>query len=74
MLSRILAAGGVVAAAVGLTLYGMATSYAQYDQDMGRLGLALIVLGLIVGALGALWYRSQEQALEAEIAARERLD
>jgi hypothetical protein len=72
MLARLVTAIGVVAAAVGLTLYGMATSYANYHQDLGRFGVAMMVAGAIATVLGGLWYRSQEKAAEAAMAARER--
>ena len=72
MLARLITALGVVGAAVGFTLYGMATSYANYHQSLGRFSVGLMVVGLVMTLLGGLWYRSHEKTIEAQLAARER--
>ncbi len=55
-LSRILTSAGLVAASVGLTIYGMAASYynpGTYDLEIGRW---LMIVGAIASVIGAVVY------------------
>lgn len=50
--SRILTAAGLVSAATGLTVYGIATSF--YDMPGGQemLGLILMIGGMVAAGIG----------------------
>jgi hypothetical protein len=63
MLARLLVAVGVVAAAVGFTFYGIATSTYEFYDRAGSLGISLMVGGVIAAVIGGIWYRSQERGL-----------
>lgn len=60
MIARLLAAVGFPASAVGLTVYGMATSMSQKDETLANQSLALMIGGFIVGMIGIAIYRAQE--------------
>jgi len=61
-LARWLVALGAVAAAVGFTLVGMATSYIQTVDSLLTLGLALMIGGLVVFVVGLIANASFERA------------
>jgi uncharacterized membrane protein YfcA len=71
MLSRIIVAICSVAASVGLLLVGMATSYAQRDDSMFRLGLILMIGGVAGTIIGGLWYRAEEAAAARQLVVQE---
>jgi uncharacterized membrane protein YfcA len=71
MISRIIVAICAVAAAVGLLLVGMATSYVQQDDGMFRLGLILMIGGAAGTLVGGLWYRAEEAAASRQLVAQE---
>jgi hypothetical protein len=60
-LSMILAAIGFPTAAVGLTIYGMATSYAIRDDSMASTATLLMVAGMVAGIVGVIGYRASER-------------
>ena len=62
MISRIVLALAAVTASVGLTLYGMGTSYSPVQDWMKNLGLVLGLGGLVFTIIGMLWYRKTEEA------------
>jgi len=70
MIARILLSVAVVAASVGLVIYGMGSSYSPKDDDIMRIGLILMVGGVIGTIIGAVWYRSIEASAEADTQAR----
>ena len=61
MLSRVLLALGAVAASVGLTLYGMGTSYSPERDDIKDWGIWLMVGGTVVAVAAGFWYNAQER-------------
>lgn len=63
MLARLLVAVGVVAASVGFTFYGIATSTYEFYDRAGQIGIYLMVGGVIASLVGGFWYRSQERGL-----------
>jgi hypothetical protein len=63
MLARLLVAVGVVAAAVGFSFYGIATSTYEFYDRAGDLGIGLMVGGTIAAVIGGVWYRAQERSL-----------
>ena len=63
MLARVLVAVGVVAAAVGFSFFGIATSTYEYYDRAGEVGIALMVGGGVAAIVGLLWYRAQERGL-----------
>jgi hypothetical protein len=63
MLARLLVAVGVVAAAVGFTFYGIATSTYEFYDRAGNLGIGLFAGGVVAAVIGGLLYRSQERGL-----------
>jgi uncharacterized membrane protein YfcA len=71
MISRIIISLCSVAASVGLLLAGMATSYAKRDDDMLRLGVILMVGGIVGTAVGIVWYRTEEAAATRKLVAQE---
>ena len=56
-LGRILTAGGVVAAATGLILYGIVESQWETNATQSNISLALMIVGVIVGIIGVSLYR-----------------
>jgi membrane protein DedA with SNARE-associated domain len=60
MIARILVSLGFPVSAVGLVIFGMATSESIRNDDQANLGLALLIGGFVVGILGVLWYRANE--------------
>ena len=60
-ISMILAAIGFPVATVGLTIYGMSSSYTIRDEGMGGIGMWLMVAGFIAGVVGVLGYRASER-------------
>jgi hypothetical protein len=50
--SRILTAAGLVSAATGLTVYGIATSFYDVPGGQEMLGIILMVAGMIAAAIG----------------------
>jgi len=71
MISRIIVALCSVAASVGLLLAGMATAYTKRDDDMLRLGVILMVGGIVGAAVGIVWYRAEEVAATRKMVAQE---
>lgn len=51
-LSRILTAGGLVAASTGLVVYGMGASFAEPRDFELTIGLWAMILGLIAAIVG----------------------
>lgn len=60
MIARLLASIGFPVAAVGLVVFGMATSESVRNDSQANLGLYLLVGGLIVGVIGVFMYRAEE--------------
>lgn len=56
-LSRILTAAGLVAAAVGLTFYGIVESQWDTDATQSNLSLALMIGGVVASIIGIVLYR-----------------
>lgn len=64
-LSRILTSAGIVAASVGVTVYGMAASYynpGTYDLEIGRWMMILGTIATVIGAVlyGRTWLEAQD--------------
>ncbi|HEU5434228.1 MAG TPA: hypothetical protein VFU81_21330 [Thermomicrobiales bacterium] len=59
-LTRLMIAIGAVAASVGFTLLGMATSYIRPDETEVRNWIILMVVGLILLVVGMIMRRGQE--------------
>jgi hypothetical protein len=55
-LSRIVTSAGVVAASVGLIVYGVGASYVVPNDFETSLGIWLMVIGTIVTVIGAIAY------------------
>ncbi|HEY8447335.1 MAG TPA: hypothetical protein VIL01_09520 [Thermomicrobiales bacterium] len=76
MIARLLVAFGAVAAAVGFTVFGMATSYVEFHDDYARISYLLMGGGAIAAIIGIFWYRANERRLvelaEARAAAQQR--
>ena len=70
MIARLLVSFGSVAAAVGFTIFGMATTYIETDDDMANTSYILMGVGAVVAVIGALWYRVDERKAEASAQAR----
>jgi len=64
MLARLLVAVGVTTWAVGFGFFGIATSTYDYYDQLGELGIALMVGGVVAAVIGGLWYRAQERSLQ----------
>ena len=60
----------MVAASVGLVIYGMGTSYSPKNDDIMNIGKILMVGGVIGTIIGAVWYRSVEASAEADARTR----
>lgn len=58
---RLMIALGVVVAAVGFTLLGMATSYVYPDPSSVWFGAILMVVGLVAFAIGFVVHRSIDE-------------
>jgi uncharacterized membrane protein YfcA len=56
-ISRILTAAGLVAASVGLVVFGMGAAYAEPRDFEMNLGILLMVAGVIGSIVGILLYR-----------------
>lgn len=56
-LSRILTAAGLVAASVGLTLYGLLESQYETNKTHSDLTVALMIAGVVVALIGIVMYR-----------------
>jgi hypothetical protein len=67
MLARLLVSLGSTAAAVGFTLFGMATTFIKKDDDMASLSYILMGAGLAAAVVGAIWYRFSEKGVEAAL-------
>jgi hypothetical protein len=65
MIARLLVSFGAVAAAVGFTIFGMATSYVKMDDDMANIAYILMAGGLVAAVIGTFWYRADERKTEA---------
>jgi hypothetical protein len=61
-IARLMVAFGVVAAAVGFTFVGMATSYVVPHETMFTWGLALMIGGGLVAIVGWLVHRATDEA------------
>ncbi len=59
--SRFLVALGAVAATVGFTVLGMGLSYVYVDENNVRLGLILMIGGLVGFAVGLVLNRAIDQ-------------
>jgi hypothetical protein len=70
MIARLLVSFGAVAAAVGFTIFGMATSYVKMDDGMANIGYVLMAVGVVGAVIGAFWYRADERKAEAAARAR----
>jgi hypothetical protein len=70
MIARLLVSFGAVAAAVGFTLFGMATSYVKMDHDMANISYVLMAVGGVATVIGIFWYRADERRAEAAAHAR----
>lgn len=70
MIARLLVSFGAVAAAVGFTVFGMATSYVKMDHGKADIGYILMAVGVVAAAIGAFWYRADERRAEAAARAR----
>ncbi len=70
MIAKLLVALGSVGAAVGFMFIGIGQATPDDLDWMVSAGFVLLLAGVVVGVLGALWYRSGEKAAEALIAAR----
>lgn len=68
MIARLLVAFGLVAAAVGFTVFGMATSYVEFHDDYARISYILMAGGLVAAIIGLIWYRAGEKRATAEAA------
>jgi hypothetical protein len=55
--SRILTAGGLVAASVGLTVYGIGTSFVETGDSQTTIGMVLMIAGVIAAAVGVVMSR-----------------
>ncbi|MER3437088.1 MAG: hypothetical protein C4346_05520 [Chloroflexota bacterium] len=71
MLARLLVAFGLVAAAVGFTVFGMATAYVQFHDDYARISYLLMAGGLLAAIIGLIWYRVDEKRAVAAQEARQ---
>jgi hypothetical protein len=60
MIARILLSVGVVAAAVGFTFLGIATSTYEVYEDAKDLGIILMAAGGAASVIGLFWYRAEE--------------
>jgi hypothetical protein len=67
MLARLLVSLGAPAAAVGFTLYGMATTFVKHDDDIANIAYILIAVGLVATVIGAVMYRITEKQIEAAL-------
>jgi predicted permease len=65
MIARLVASLGAVAAAVGLVVFGMGTSFVEPDDSLKNLGIILMIGGLIAAAIGGLIYRATLNASAA---------
>ncbi len=63
MLARLLVAVGVTVWAVGFAFFGIATSSYEYNDQLGNLGIYLMVGGVVASVVGGFWYRAQERGL-----------
>jgi hypothetical protein len=61
MIARWLLSVGVVAASVGFTFFGMATSTYELHTDMRDVGVALMAGGGVASIIGLFWYRADER-------------
>ncbi len=70
MIARILVSLGAVAATVGFTLYGMATTYIRHRNDLADTSYYLMGAGIVATVVGVIWYRADERKAEALIRER----
>lgn len=61
MIARLLVSVGVVAASVGFTFLGIATSTYEFHEDAGRLAYVLLAGGGVASVIGIIWYRADEK-------------
>ena len=66
MLAILLASIGSVAAATGFMLIGISKSEFDHNSLMTNVSWVLIVGGVIMAVIGALWYRSNEARIAEE--------
>jgi cytochrome c biogenesis protein CcdA len=64
MLAELLVAIGSVGAATGFTLIGTSMAIVGDHDLMTNVSWVLMIGGVIMAVLGALWYRSNEAKLE----------
>lgn len=67
MLARILVSLGAPAAAVGFTLFGMATTFIKKDDDIAQVSYILMAAGLAATIIGGIWYRLEEKRVESSL-------
>ena len=60
MIARILLSFGIVAASVGFTFLGIATSTYDVHEDALNLAYLLMIGGGIASVIGLFWYRAEE--------------
>ncbi|HEY7033321.1 MAG TPA: hypothetical protein VH482_18415 [Thermomicrobiales bacterium] len=70
MIARLLVSFGAVAASVGFTIFGMATSYIKMDHDMATISYVLMAVGGVATVIGIFWYRLDERRADAVAQAR----
>ncbi len=61
MIARILLSVGVVAASVGFTFLGIATSTYDVHEDALNLAYILMAGGVLASIAGLVWYRAEER-------------
>ena len=61
MIARLLVSVGIVAAAVGFTFFGIATSTYELHDDAAMLSYGLMAGGLVATVIGIFWYRADEK-------------
>jgi heme/copper-type cytochrome/quinol oxidase subunit 2 len=72
MIARLLVSFGSVAAAVGFTLFGMATTYIKTEDWIAKWSYVLMAVGIVAAVIGVFWYRAEERAVEASAKSRPR--
>jgi uncharacterized membrane protein YidH (DUF202 family) len=60
-MAKILLSVGLVAASVGFTFLGIATSTREVHQDARDLGIILMAAGGGAAVIGLFWYREEER-------------
>lgn len=66
MIARILVSLGFPVATIGLVVFGMATAESMRNDDQANYGLAMLIIGFVVGVIGVFWYRADEARAERD--------